>query len=313
MTIDSLRVNTIYIISKGRPRCRTAQTLERIRYPGAWFIVCGNNDETLPQYQERWGGRVLIFDWYDEITRTDTMDNFGFDGVPSGACPVRNATRRISEEREEARHWQFDDDYLGFTIWNRELGKNVMITDGATLYEAMLRIAEFGYRARMQNIGFVLDTMESHPEQRCTFSPRVFNAHNLPSTPDLFVPWVGRMNDDIINAINIWRRGGYEMSVKYLHIEFAKTQSEQGGMTDLYRNDGTARKTAYGILAAPSAVKLVFRFERYHHATAWSKLRPKLLAEKWRRESAPPPAPPQTAGISPEKSALADKWRKALL
>lgn len=312
MTTDILRVNTIYIISKGRPRCRTAQTLERIRYPGEWHIVCGNNDETLPQYQERWGERVLVFDWHDEITRTDTMDNLGFEKYPSGACPVRNATRRISDERGEARHWQFDDDYLGFTIWSRELGKNVVISDGAILYEAMLKIAEFGYRARMQNVGFVLDTMESHPEQRYTFSPRVFNAHNLPSTPDLFVPWVGRMNDDIINAINIWRRGGYEMSVKYLHIEFAKTQSEPGGMTDLYRNDGTARKTAYGILAAPSAVKLVFRFERYHHATAWGKLRPKLLDEKWSRESGPPPAPPkQTHSLA--KSALADKWRKALL
>ena len=230
MTNDNFRVNTIYIISKGRPRCRTAQTLERIRYPGQWFIVCGNNDEALLQYRERWGEKVLVFDWYDEITRTDTMDNFGFEKYPSGACPVRNATRRISEERGEVRHWQFDDDYLGFTIWSREGRKNVTIADGTTLYEAMLKIAEFGHHARLQNIGFVLDTMESHPEQRYTFSPRVFNAHNLPSTPDLFVPWVGRMNDDIVNAINVWRRGGYELSVKYLHIEFAKTQSEPGGI-----------------------------------------------------------------------------------
>lgn len=41
--------STIYIISKGRPQCHTAKTLQRIDCPGEWFIVCGNNDETLGQ------------------------------------------------------------------------------------------------------------------------------------------------------------------------------------------------------------------------------------------------------------------------
>lgn len=36
-------VNTIYIMSKGRPECVTAQMLSRIHYPGSWFIVCGDN------------------------------------------------------------------------------------------------------------------------------------------------------------------------------------------------------------------------------------------------------------------------------
>lgn len=312
MTSDTLRVNTLYIISKGRPQCRTAETMERIRYPGEWRIVCGNNDETLPQYKERWGERVIVFDWYDEITRTDPMDNFGFADVPSGACPVRNVTSRISWERGENRHWQFDDDYISFSAWSAKLKKNRPIKDGAALYEHMLKIAEFGHKARLQNVGFVQDAMEAHPAVRYTIAPRVFNAHNLPSDPALFVPWVGRMNDDIINAVNIWRRGGYEMSLRYLHVKFANTQSEAGGMTDLYQSDGTARKTAYGILAAPSAVKLVYRFGRYHHNTSWVKLRPKLLEEKWRRESGAPPAPPEPTR-SPAKSALADKWRKALL
>ena len=45
------KLNTVYIISKGRPQCRTACTLEKMGYPGQWFIVCGNNDETLPEYR----------------------------------------------------------------------------------------------------------------------------------------------------------------------------------------------------------------------------------------------------------------------
>ena len=97
-------IDTIYIISKGRPKCTTAKTLEKIGYPGEWFIVCGNNDETLQEYRDMWGERVIVFDWYEEIKRTDTLDNFGFESMASGAVPVRNATCDIARSRGERRH-----------------------------------------------------------------------------------------------------------------------------------------------------------------------------------------------------------------
>lgn len=84
-------INTIYIISKGRPQCKTAETLTRLKFPGKWFIVCGNNDETLEEYKRRWGDKVIVFDWFDEVKKTDFLDNFGYEKMASGACPVRNA------------------------------------------------------------------------------------------------------------------------------------------------------------------------------------------------------------------------------
>ena len=285
ITNDTLKINTVYIISKGRPQCHTAETLCRLNYPGEWFIVCGNNDETLPEYRERWGNHVLVFDWYEEIKHTDTMDNFGFDKKASGACPVRNATRAISEQRGELRHWQFDDDYLDFARYNPKVNKNETIKDGRVLFSSMYRIAEFGYTAHLNNIGFALATIEGNPTRRLKWGPRVYNAHNLPSTPDLFVPWTGRMNDDTINAVNVWRRGGFEMMVKYLQLRMEDTQAEAGGLTEMYKEDGTVRKTAYCILAAPNTARLVCRFGRYHHDINWHRdLRPRLLDEKWKKE-----------------------------
>lgn len=283
ITSDKLKINTIYIISKGRPQCTTAKTLKKIKYPGEWFIVCGNNDETLEEYKKNWGDKVIVFDWYDEITRTNTLDNFGFEKKASGACPVRNATRRISEERGELRHWQFDDDYNSFARYDVRENKNKAIRDGAVLFSTMYRIAEYGLLTSMQNIGFCLSTAEAIPSNRKKFNRRIFNAHNMPSDPKLFVPWVGRMNDDTINAINVWRLGGYEMQLKYLSIGMKPTQQEKGGLTEMYNADGTVRKTAYCFLLAPAATKLVIKFGRYHHAIRWDKLVPKLVHEKWRQ------------------------------
>ena len=283
ITNDELKINTIYIISKGRPQCSTAQTLTKIKYPGEWFIVCGNNDETLSEYIEKWGDRVLIFDWYKEIETTDTLDNFGFEKKGSGACPVRNATRRISEERGELRHWQLDDDYISFARYSGADQKNKTIKDGKILFSTMYRIAELGLKTGMPNIGFCLSTAEAIPTNRLNYNRRIFNAHNMPSDEKLFQKWVGRMNDDTIHALNVWKSGRYEMQLKYLQIGMKPTQSEKGGLTEMYNRDGTVRKTAYVFLIAPSVAKLVIRFGRYHHKVDWDGIAPKLIRETYRK------------------------------
>lgn len=277
------KLNTIYIISKGRPQCRTARTLEKMNYPGEWFIVCGNNDETLPQYRDNWGDHVIVFDWYEEIKHTDTLDNFGFEDKASGACPVRNATMKISKKRGELRHWQFDDDYNDFHKFDVDNEKFRRFDSGEEFEDWLYTVAKYGYDCGMNNIGFPPGS-ETYPDKFCTFSGRVFNAHNLPSTDDIFVPWVGRMNDDLINAINVWRQGGYEMSLRHMNMTMPNSQSEQGGLSEMYIQDGTVRKSAYPVLLAPNATKLVVKFGRYHHEVDWSKLRPKLLHEKYQKK-----------------------------
>lgn len=275
-------LSTVYIISKGRPQCTTAKTLEKMGYPGEWFIVCGNNDETLPEYREAWGEHVIVFDWYDEITRTNTLDNFGFEEMASGAAPVRNATARISRERGELRHWQFDDDYTSFKHVNAECTKNVNFESGAEFQEWLLRLAEFGYSAGLKNVGFP-PASEAFPNHGKTFGKRVFNAHNMPSDERLFEPWVSRMNDDTINAINVYRHGGCEMSLRCMNMTMPPTQSEGGGLTDIYKLEGTVRKSAYPVLVAPVAAKLVVRFGRYHHRIDWKKLVPKVVSDEYEK------------------------------
>lgn len=276
-------LSTIYIISKGRPQCRTAKTLTKMKYPGEWFIVCGNNDETLEQYLANWGEEhVKVFDWYEEVKRTDTMDNFGFGSMPSGACPVRNATAEISHRRGERRHWQLDDDYTGFQVFDAKTGKRPHC-DGEKLAECMEAIAEFADRCGLSNCGFPPSTIETCKDGALGLARRVFNAHNLPSGGELFVPWRARLNDDLINAVNVWRTGRSELSVKCLAMNMPPTQSERGGLTDIYRDEGTVRKTAYAVMAAPGQVKLVDRFGRYHHAADWKRIVPKIVSDEYRK------------------------------
>lgn len=276
-------LNSIYIISKGRPQCHTAQTLEKMGYKDDWFIVCGNNDETLPEYQERWGDKVLIFDWHEEIKHTDTMDNFGFEKMASGACPARNATARISQERGERRHWQLDDDYTGFYGYDPFTKKNERLHENEFRHKLAL-VSSWADECGFGNVGFPPSTIEVAPIWAYTFAKRVFNAHNLPSGGELFEPWRGRMNDDLVNAINTWRHGKIELTIKFLCMTMPPTQQEGGGLTDLYKDEGTVRKTSYAILAAPNQVKMVEKYGRYHHEADWGRIAPKIVSDSYRRQ-----------------------------
>ena len=241
------KLNTIYIISKGRPHCRTANTLTNMGYTGEWFIVCGNNDNTIDEYIKNWGKeRILVFDWYNEVKESDLLDNFGVEKMSSGAVPVRNATRKISILRGELRHWQFDDDYTSFYHINNKLEKWHRLT-GLEFENELNKLASYAHKVSLGNIGFAVAS-DTRPETVKMLGHRVFNAHNLPSDEKLFMKWRSRMNDDLINAIETYRSGNYELFVKYMNITMQPTQSESGGNTDIYKADGTVRKAAYAIM-----------------------------------------------------------------
>lgn len=273
-------IDTIYIMSKGRPQCITARTLTRIKYPGEWFIVCGDNDEKLQEYKDKWGDRVIVFNWLEYAEKADLMDNFPL--VPSGAVPARNAIANISWSRGEKRHWQFDDDYSGFMYTDFKEVKNKTIKDGKILLEKMHQIAEFADKCDLKNCGFGLSS-SSFPTSAGKFQRRVFNMHNMPSNPDKFVKWCGRMSDDLVNVLEVYKQGGIEYSFNWLACTTNETQTEDGGLTEMYKKDGTVRKTAYAILHSPQYVELCIKFGRYHHTVSWKDVSPKLIHEKWRK------------------------------
>ena len=283
-TTNPEKLATLYIISKGRPHCTTAQTLVKMNYPGEWFIVCGNNDETLPQYIERWGeAKVLVFDWFEQVKHTDVLDNFGFEKMASGAAPVRNAVFDFSRARGEKRHWQMDDDFTHFRLADMEKNRNIKMT-GELFYKWLVRLAQYADDAHLANIGFSLSE-ECFPVTAKKIKQRVYAAHNMSNDPAITPEWRSRFNDDTIHAIDVHRLGQRkEIQVCFMAIDTKMTQSEKGGLTDMYKNLGTVRKTAYLILLAPSAAKLTIRHSRYHHIVVWKKLVVKMLSEKWRKE-----------------------------
>lgn len=61
-----------------------------------------------------------------------------------------------------------------------------------------------------------------------------------------------------------------------------ETQSNAGGLTEIYLELGTYVKSFYSVMAAPSCIKVALMGDkqmRLHHAVTWKNAVPKIIRE----------------------------------
>lgn len=94
----------------------------------------------------------------------------------------------------------------------------------------------------------------------------------------------GRINEDVNTYATMGRRGDLFLTVMQAQVNQLSTQSNAGGMTDLYLDSGTYIKTFYSVMYCPSCVKVGKLGDprsphfRIHHKINWHHLAPKILS-----------------------------------
>ena len=98
--------------------------------------------------------------------------------------------------------------------------------------------------------------------------------------------FVGRINEDVNTFLSTGNRGGLMGTIFSAAIIQQETQSNTGGMTDLYLNEGTYIKSFYPVMYCPSFVKVYsmgHTHKRLHHKIKWDHAVPKILNPDWRK------------------------------
>lgn len=278
----------IFILSHGRPELVnvTIHSLTKARYSGRWYIVLDTEDETAPQYVERWGAdRILTFD-KDEVAKTfDLADNGGSRGV---IIYARNAVDKLAADLGLRYYQQLDDDYNYFAHRLNEDGRlhyvftrhydDVIDTfidfleDSGALTVAFAQGGDF--------IGGIWGSYRKPILRKAmnTFIARVGRP----------IRFVGRINEDVNTYV--WRGGQGELFLTSTDfaIDQAVTQEQTGGMSAAYL-DGTYRKSFYTVMFAPSCVKVstIGRIShRMHHQIRWNNAVPKIVSGQWHKDGA---------------------------
>jgi hypothetical protein len=280
-----------FILTHGRPdRVHTYKTLQRAGYTGKVYIVIDDEDKTADEYRKRYGDKVLQFCKAEVAARLDEGDN---TGKRTSTIYARAAMFELAQQVGCRYFIQLDDDYnSGFYI--RFDSRCVYINPHqihTQIDGIFLSLVEF-----LETSGAVtvcLSQGGDHIGGGEGTRPRLKRKAMNSFVCSIDRPWVmmGRMNEDVNTYVTDGRRGRLFFTVQQAQVNQLATQSNTGGMTELYLDGGTYVKTFYSIMYAPSCVKVGHLGDprsphyRIHHKINWNNCAPKILREEHKKHA----------------------------
>ena len=278
-----------FILTHGRPdRVHTYDTLRKSGYTGKVFIVIDDEDKTGNEYRKRFGDAVLTFSKSDIAKRFDEGDNFN---DRRAIFYARNACFDLARQVGCKYFIQLDDDYTSFAIRHSGALEYVWARVKTTMDEVFALLVEFFKNSGAQSVAMSQggDHIGGNNSQH-TPSLRRKAMNSFICSTDRPFEFVGRVNEDVNTYTSAGRRGALFLTVIQAQLVQMQTQSNAGGMTEMYLESGTYVKSFYSVMYAPSCVKVGEMGDprggryRLHHKINWHNLSPKILRETVRKQ-----------------------------
>lgn len=276
----------VFILTHGRPdNQKTLRSLKRHGYTGPWWLVCDDEDSTLPDYVAKYGDRVLVF--HKDDTAQDMADN---GGPKSVIIYARNQTDRLAERLGLTHYAQLDDDYVLF-VHRYDDGSMLKSAPINNLDEALSARVEFLDASGALTVSFAQGGDLIGGRERYPWPNRLIRKamNGFICRTGRPIGFVGRINEDVNTYVSKGNKGDLFLTVVDLVLHQAETQTVSGGMSGVYGDLGTYHKSFYTVMHCPSAVKvgdMGTTRRRIHHRIYWPGAVPKVLAAEWRK---PPP------------------------
>lgn len=284
----------VFILTHGRSdRVFTYAALRKNGYTGKIYLMVDDEDKEQSEYIKRYDDQVIIFNKQSAVDITDSGDNFT---KRNSVVYARNWNFVEAERLGLDYFWQLDDDYsnFGWVTNNKDeyITQDVNILNLDKVLDALIDFAEESQAhgvAFSQGGDFIGGADGGFVEkiQKGEFSRKVMNSF-------LFcvrrpVKFMGRINEDVNMYVEYGRRGKLFVTVPRLRLWQKETQSNAGGLTDIYLDLGTYVKSFYSVLYAPSCVKVTemgVAERRIHHRVSWKNAVPMILDESVRKSRA---------------------------
>ncbi len=277
-----------FILTHGRVNSViTDKTLRRCGYTGPIVYVIDNEDEQADQYRKKFQN-VYMFD-KEAIARTfDEADNFE---DRRAIIYARNACFDIAKEMGYKYFIELDDDYdtFSFTYGRDGVVRQRSIKQLDRIFEAMIRFYESTpiTTVAMAQRGDFIGGKENDIVRGEKMKRKAMNSF-ICSTDRPF-RFIGRINEDVNTYTTLGSRGHLFLQIPHVALNQKQTQSNKGGMTDIYISQGTYVKSFYTVMMMPSSVKVGMmgnssETQRLHHKINWNNTVPKIISEDFKKK-----------------------------
>ena len=275
----------IFILTHGRPHKQyTIKTLKKCNYTGKYYLVIDTEDKDANEYKRLYGDKVLQFDKRDISRLFDTADTFN---DRRAIVYARNVCWQFAKQLNLDYFLELDDDYTNFRFRKEKDGvlKTIHCRHLDKVFEAMLDFLDVSKAvtvALAQTGDFIGGTDSNVHKQK--LARKAMNSFFCRT--DSPFRFRGRVNEDVNTYVQLGSQGKLLFTVAECSLDQLQTQSNQGGMTELYLDSGTYVKSFYSIIFNPSCVKIGMMGcsnKRIHHKIYWNLCTPRIISDKYKK------------------------------
>ena len=278
----------VFILTYGRPNnVKTYKTLNRFGYTGKKYLICSTDDKKLNQYKSQYKNEVVVFNKQDVKNTFDIGDNFDDERV---VVYARNACFDIAKKLGIKYFLVLDDDYTDFSYrFNNELqyhkGRGY-IKNIQEIFNAILNYYKSipAKSIALSQNGDWIGGENSSWAKELSLKRKCMNSFFC-STERPF-KFIGRINEDVNVYTKLGSVGDLFLTIPNISLKQTDTQSNDGGLTDIYLSQGTYIKSFYSVMFSPSSVKVAMlntERARLHHRVNWNNAIPKILNEQYKK------------------------------
>lgn len=257
-------------------------------YTGKIYFVIDNEDKTADRYYENFGREnVRMFDKKAYADQIDEGNNFDERRTITHA---RNACFDIAKGLGITYFMQLDDDYteIKFRINNKREYPSGRFLARTLLNKCFDSLIDFYKKTPAKSIAMSQggdwigggdSTFSNYPLKRKAMNSFICSTER----PFRFI---GAMNEDVNTYTTLGSRGDLFFTIPFIALDQEQTQSQAGGITDMYLKYGTYCKSFTTVMMMPSSVKVSMmgnKNKRLHHRIKWNNTVPKIVSEELRK------------------------------
>nr|DAK72166.1 MAG TPA: RfbF-like protein [Caudoviricetes sp.] len=287
--VDFKKDFVVFILTHGRVDNQyTYRSLCEQGYTGRCVFVLDNEDGQVEEYKRRYGAdNCYVFDKLAMSKRIDEV----FRGDRRVIVYARNACFDAARALGYKYFIELDDDYTSF-VWRFDAEcaytpKTPKIKNLDVVFESMLRYyinTPLTSLAMAQGGDFIGG---SSNQMLRSIGTKRKAMNSFICSVDRPFEFKGRINEDVNAYTQLTSVGKIFLTIVQCNLQQKITQSNGGGMTDVYRDSGTYVKSFSSVIVFPSGVKVTLlnsHHKRIHHNVYWEHTAPKILQEKWRKK-----------------------------
>ncbi len=286
--IDFKKDFVVFILTHGRVDNQyTYRSLCEQGYTGRCVFILDNEDGQVEEYKRRYGDENCYV--FDKLAMSKRIDEV-FRGDRRVIVYARNACFDAARDLGYKYFMELDDDYTSF-VWRFDAEcaynpKTPKIKSLDTVFESMLRYyvnTPLTSLAMAQGGDFIGG---SSNQMLKSIGTKRKAMNSFICSVDRPFEFKGRINEDVNAYTQLTSVGKIFLTIVQCNLQQKITQSNSGGMTDVYRDSGTYVKSFSSVIVFPSGVKVTLlnsRHKRIHHNVYWENTAPKILQEKWRK------------------------------